>query len=391
MKLLRRLLMNSILLLGLCIFPPHIDGSSLRLGQRSNIVSQLPDYDIQYRYRPIILPSTVRDNVQDGHGLVLDKGSNEFYFTFNPKNSTFYTSVLIRFEEKATQPQLLGSSTFLSRGVPHGLRIEGNYLYHANNAQRVTKTNLNGDILWSTDLTDWETRYPQYWPILPTDAIAVPGTDFLLVADGYGSNYIHTFNKSNGAFMKGKSFGGFGNSTVPLRFHTPHSISLDYSSSEASPVFIVSDRFNHRLVHVTMDGTLIKIIGRNKTQTPLPCNVDNSYVDHNNGHSSTPQRMAAIPSLGDSHSSLVNGSVTILIGESTIIGKIEISKLLGHKGHQHPHDAIFLPNGDLVVCCWSGPPNPHQGPALGTISYWEREALATTAFTTDSMISLFEW
>ena len=37
--------------------------------------------------------------------------------------------------------------------------------------------------------------------------------------------------------------------------------------------------------------------------------------------------------------------------------------------------AVFLPNGDAIVCCWSGPPNtePVQGPAKGTISYWKRK------------------
>mmetsp|Transcript_13476 Transcript_13476/g.19863 ORF Transcript_13476/g.19863 Transcript_13476/m.19863 type:complete len:379 (+) Transcript_13476:59-1195(+) len=364
-------------ILVLCSFIiPSIYGVSLRFG-RSNIISRLGD-TIQYRYRPIILPSTIRDNVQDGHGLVVDHNKGyDFYFTFNPKNDS--TEVLMRFHEKQ-KPQLLGGASLLSKGVPHGLRLEGNYLYHANNAQRVTKTDLDGDIVWSIDLSRWKTLYPMYWPIVPTDAITVPGTDFLLVADGYGSHYVHTFNKTNGAFIEGRSFGGFGNSTRPLRFHTPHSISLDYNSAqEAEPVFIISDRFNHRLVRVTVDGTLLKITGRNETQTPLPCNVDNSYVDSSNGH-----RMTAIPSLGHSSDNLVNGSVTILV-ESTVVGKIEIAQLLGHQGHQHPHDAIFLPNGDLVVCCWSGPPNPHQGPALGTISYWERLATPQPAMTTSNL------
>ena len=46
---------------------------------------------------------------------------------------------------------------------------------------------------------------------------------------------------------------------------------------------------------------------------------------------------------------------------------IEIAELLGDQGHQHPHDAIWLSNGDVVVCCWSGPADPGLGPA-----FWER-------------------
>jgi hypothetical protein len=33
----------------------------------------------------------------------------------------------------------------------------------------------------------------QYTPIRPCDAIVVPGTDTLLVADGYGSSFVHAF------------------------------------------------------------------------------------------------------------------------------------------------------------------------------------------------------
>ena len=35
---------------------------------------------------------------------------------------------------------------------------------------------------------------------------------------------------------------------------------------------------------------------------------------------------------------------------------------LGGDGHKHPHDAIFLPSGDMVVATW----NP------GRLSYWKK-------------------
>lgn len=44
----------------------------------------------------------------------------------------------------------------------------------------------------------------------------------------------------------------------------------------------------------------------------------------------------------------------------------QVAALLGHagpsSGHKHPHDAIFLANGDIAVCTW----NP------GKISYWRK-------------------
>lgn len=42
----------------------------------------------------------------------------------------------------------------------------------------------------------------------------------------------------------------------------------------------------------------------------------------------------------------------VLDEDNRVVSVLEIAKLLGDKGHMHPHDAIFLPNGDIVVCCW---------------------------------------
>lgn len=340
-----------------------VGSNAAMIRQRSEFVSGTGDF--QFRFVPLRLPSAVHHKVQDGHGLVLLRDTNssssstggEFMYTFHPKTND--TQVLVRFSSLASRrpPVLLGNNrTVLSSGVPHGLEQHGGYLYHANNAQRVTKTTLDGDVVWSTDLRDWATRYPEYWPILPTDVVVVD--DLLFVADGYGSSWIHVFNKTTGEFVPGKSFGGVGNTTHPLRFSTPHGIAVDY----ADPRFlIISDRSNQRLVWVSKTGDFVKAV---HTTLPLPCNVDNSHRDDSGQH------VSVIPSLGQG-ATLVNGSVGIY-RRDTLVSTIEVAKLLGRRGHQHPHDAIWLPNGDLVVCCWSGPSNPGQGPSRGTISYWQR-------------------
>jgi hypothetical protein len=56
-------------------------------------------------------------------------------------------------------------------------------------------------------------------------------------------------------------------------------------------------------------------------------------------------------------------------GYSTLLSTIPVRELLGEQGHTDPHDAIFLPNGDIVVTCWK---NPGEPTSIGTISYWER-------------------
>lgn len=105
----------------------------------------------------------------------------------------------------------------------------------------------------------------------------MPNSELLLIADGYGSSFIHFLNKTTGEFLEGWSFGGKGNATSPhVQFNTPHSVSLEPQSAwldSSTPVFVVSDRSNNRLVRVLADGTFL---GESsvKDGAPLPCNAD---------------------------------------------------------------------------------------------------------------------
>ena len=48
----------------------------------------------------------------------------------------------------------------------------------------------------------------------------------------------------------------------------------------------------------------------------------------------------------------------------------QVAKYLGVGvlGHTHPHDAIFLSNGDIAVAVWKG----HEAGSFGGIEYWSR-------------------
>ena len=56
------------------------------------------------------------------------------------------------------------------------------------------------------------------------------------------------------------------------------------------------------------------------------------------------------------------GPVAVLDASNTVISVVNVSGLLAADHHDHPHDAIFLPNGDMVVATW----NP------GRLSYWKK-------------------
>ena len=328
----------------------------------------------KYQYIPLQLPLHVKDNIQNGHGLTKDLNGN-IYFTYQPINISDSTQVLVKFYYDSAKKSMVATalgSTDLSQGVPHGLQYEFDdddattakeeYLYHANNQQTIFKTDLLGNIIWKSNFSDWVDTKPNFWPFKPTDCIVIPKTDILLVADGYGSSFVHSINKTTGEYIEGKSFGGKGNTTSdPIRFNTPHGIKIDVEKE----LIIISDRSNNRIVWVDYDFKYV----RSKTLhegLALPCN------EHLHYEKSTDEYVSIVPSLGDSYQQMYNGSVGIYNqrGDGELLSVIEVAKLLGKEGHQHPHDAIFLENGDAIICCWSGPAD--YGPAKGTVSYWKK-------------------
>jgi hypothetical protein len=58
----------------------------------------------------------------------------------------------------------------------------------------------------------------------------------------------------------------------------------------------------------------------------------------------------------------LEGPVGILDKNSRLVSVVDVGGLIGDRGSKHPHDAIFLPSGDLVVGSWDP----------GYITYWKR-------------------
>ena len=74
----------------------------------------------------------------------------------------------------------------------------------------------------------------------------LPGTDYLLVTDGYGSSYVHVLNKTDGTFVPGMSFG-------KGVFACPHKITVD----ETTKKVVICDRSHSRRVYVNSPPTLL--------------------------------------------------------------------------------------------------------------------------------------
>lgn len=293
------------------------------------IVSGTGDFRYQYDPAKLTLPPEVK--MRNGHGLCLDSSGN-IYFTFEPEKVEEQTRCLVRFAPDGTGPNLLGSDNALAHGTPHGLNIytdkDGNaVLYHANNNATVHKTTLDGKVLWTQH---WSAQMGNY---KPTDAVAPPNSDRVLIADGYGSSMIHALKTADGIYA-GKSWGGLGAAHGEL--NCPHGITYDVRRK----LLLTADRGNKRLEYFTPSGAYHSTIEAPEITAPCNADIRGDFV--------------LVPDL--------NGPLVILDKDNKVVSVIEVGKLMGDRGLKHPHDAIWLANGDIAVCTW----NP------GRLGYWRR-------------------
>jgi hypothetical protein len=311
----------------------HVDEAPFEAGNaaplKDPVISGAGDFRYQYVAEKLVLPAEVK--MRNGHGLCRDTQGN-IYFTFEPEKVEEQTRCLVRFAPDGTNPELLGSDNALAHGVPHGLNIDIDkggkaVLYHANNEATVHKTTLEGSILWTQK---WS---PQMGNYKPTDAVAPPGGDRVFIADGYGSSMIHAVKASDGVYA-GKSWGGLGSAHGEL--NCPHGITFD----PRRKLLLTADRGNKRLEYFTSSGFYHSTIEAKEITAPCNADIWGDYV--------------LVPDL--------DGPVVILDKDNKVISVVEVGKLLGEYGFRHPHDAIWLTNGDIAVCTW----NP------GRLGYWKR-------------------
>jgi hypothetical protein len=298
----------------------------------------------------------------NGHGMATDD-SGRIYYTFDPalppeQRQGADMAVLLRWPADGTgEPEVLGPTAAarqtLAQGRPHGL-IHTNergteFLYHINDGKgtehpaRIIKTTLEGEIIW-------ESVGPPVWPgldYLPTGAVLLPGTETLLVCDGYGSSFVHGISIVDGSYISGSSFGklGDGKANRPgsrdVSWNTNHGIGWNPSKGQ----LLHCDRVGHRIVYTDATGVFVSAIPLSGGMS-LPCSVDFSHDG----------RFYVICSLGDAnHPSAENpgGCIGIFRQDNDeLVSTLAIDEKLGVDGFDHPHDAVFLPSGDIAFCTW---------------------------------------
>jgi hypothetical protein len=140
----------------------------------------------------------------------------------------------------------------------HGIDIrkEGSeeFLYLCDVAHGwVVKTNLKGEEVWKFGTPQEPGVYQDGHAFKPTNVAFAPDGGFY-VADGYGSSYVHQYNK-DAKWVR--TWGGGG--TTPGKMRTPHGIWLDNRPGR-EPAVVVADRANARLQYFTLDGKYLSMV-----------------------------------------------------------------------------------------------------------------------------------
>jgi hypothetical protein len=240
------------------------------------------------------------------------------------------------------------------QGGGHGLEVrrEGNqdFLYVAayQQVKSIAKLDLAGETVWQkyapmaseVYAANEDTDRQKIWGrdrFMPTNFAFLPEGDFLL-ADGYGSFYIHRYDKDG----NWKScFGGPGEGEG--KFDTPHGLWIDDRDAN-QPVLVVTDRAHHTIQVLSLDGKHLKTL----TGFGLPANLDRQgdllLVPELLGRVTLLGKdNQVVAQLGDDRQR-IEGDTQFAIRQDD--GQWRQDKFV------HPHDACFDRDGNIYVAEW---------------------------------------
>lgn len=242
------------------------------------------------------------------------------------------------------------------QGGGHGIEIreEGGqeflYVCAYQHLKTFAKLDLKGETVWQkyapmqsgVYAAEEDTKPTGAWGrdrFMPTNFAFLDDGGFLL-ADGYGSFYIHRYDKQ-GEWISAFGGPGAGEGT----FNTPHGVWVDRRPGR-EPSIVVCDRANNTVQLFSMDGKYLETL----PGYGLPANAE------------TWQDLLVIPEL-HARLTLLNGSneVVARLGDDAARvtgadgGAIRGDSSLWHDGKfVHPHDACFGHDGSIFVAEWVG-------------------------------------
>lgn len=194
------------------------------------------------------------------HGVTIDEAGLIYITHYGDPGSIFVFDPDGKFVKSMGAFHQVGGDKKTARGHGIDIRKEGNeefvYLAASDTSLDFAKMNLKGELVWRkgrSELNEVSERYAKGVRYRPTNTSFSPDGGYFL-GDGYGSNFIHQFDKDDNYL---RSIGGTG--TADGQFKTPHGQWLD--NRDGKPKLVVADRANKRLQWFDMNGKHVQTLG----------------------------------------------------------------------------------------------------------------------------------
>lgn len=315
---------------------------------RANNILGSEEHAYEIHHQCVELPSQY--TWQTTHNVAVDSNNNLYVIHEGRANLKDHPSIFV-FDENGKFIRAFGNQF---QGGGHGIevRTEGTeqFLYVAayQQVKSFSKLTLSGETVWEKRAPeqakiyhpDEATKPAQVWGrdrFMPTNFAFLPNGEFFL-ADGYGSFYIHHFDK-DGKWLS--AFGGAGDGKG--KFNTPHGLWIDGRDSTNLKI-VVTDRAHNTLQIFDLKGNYLQTI----EGFGLPANVDSQ-----GDLLLVPELKARVSLLDKSYATVATlGSDVERISADSGFKIRQDEKSWQDGKFVHPHDACFDLKGNIYVAEW---------------------------------------
>ncbi|MDE0864179.1 MAG: twin-arginine translocation signal domain-containing protein [Rubripirellula sp.] len=327
---------------------------AIMTSKRSTAQNVIGKGDLQFECQHLYPQLPSQYSWQTTHNVAVDPDNNLYVIHEGEASKPDHPSIFV-FD---SQGQFIRAFGEQFQGGGHGLEIhveDGTpYLYVAayQQVKTIAKMTVKGELLWqkyapmqSGHYASGEASNPQrVWGrnrFLPTNFAFLPNGNFLL-ADGYGSYYIHRYD-ADGNWLS--CFGGSGQGRGS--FNLPHGLWVD-TRKGGDPEIVVADRANNTLQIFNLDGDYKKTV----SGFGLPANIDT-----NSDLMLVPELVARVSLLDRDHNTLLtigDDRERILADKKESNGfTIRADETKWQQGKfVHPHDACFDLEDNIYVAEW---------------------------------------
>ncbi|MEE2909686.1 MAG: hypothetical protein VX830_04710 [Candidatus Poribacteria bacterium] len=334
------------------VFAPTILKASDKSGRKNLVIGQGEhQYEVFHQWAK--LPDQFR--WQTTHNVAVDADGLLYVIHEGRIEEPDHPSIFV-FDQTGKYVRSFGNQF---QGGGHGIevRTEGNeqflYVCAYQQVKSFAKMTLTGEVVWEKYApmesgvyrANEDTVREKRWgrdAFMPTNFAFLEGGDFLL-ADGYGSFFVHRYDKDGNWISK---FGGPGDGKG--KFSTPHGIWVDNRPGR-EPQIVVCDRAHHTLQYLTLDGKYLETL----EGYGLPANIDTW-----NDLMLVPELHARVSILNKQNEVVVRlgadvERVTTNLDDKTVKEKIRQRPQEWMDGKFiHPHDACFDAEGNIFIAEW---------------------------------------